>query len=169
MKKILVLLSLILVSSGCTKVQENQLVTEQQQYPSCEEYCKEHPVVKEPKLNETDKHPIDIEEEKCIEIADTSNIEMGNCALKATEDWFKEIDKNLMTLKQMLPAEKYEKIADSQKKWESYIKSEFDVNENIVFNKTGTIYYTMSAGQKAYIVKERALLLKSYIQYVNEP
>ena len=94
MKKILVLLSLILVSSGCTKVQENQLVTEQQQYPSCEEYCKEHPVVKEPKLNETDKHPIDIEEEKCIKVADTSNIRMGNCALKATEDWFKEIDKN---------------------------------------------------------------------------
>ena len=169
MKKILVLLSLILVSSGCTKVQENQIVAEQQQCPSCEEYCKEHPVVKEPEIPEPDKHPIDIEEEKCIKIADTSNIGMGNCALKATEAWFKEIDKNLMTLKQMLPSEKYEKIANSQKKWESYIKSEFDVNENVIFYKTGTIYYTISAGQKAYIVKERALLLKSYIQYANEP
>ena len=169
MKKILVLLSLILVSSGCTKVQKNQIVAEQQQCPSCEEYCKEHPVVKEPEIPEPAKHPIDIEEEKCIKIADTSDIGMGNCALKATEDWFKEIDKNLMTLKQMLPAEKYEKIADSQKKWESYIKSEFDVNENVIFYKTGTIYYTISAGQKAYIVKERALLLKSYIQYANEP
>ena len=170
MKKIFVLISLILVSSGCTKVQENQIVTEQQQCPSCEKYCKKHTVVKEPEeLPEPDKHPIDIEEEKCIKVADTSNIRMGNCALKATEDWFKEIDKNLMTLKQMLPAEKYEKIADSQKKWESYIKSEFDVNENVIFYKTGTIYYTISAGQKAYIVKERALLLKSYIQYANEP
>ena len=169
MKKLLVLLSLILVSSGCTKVQENKIVTEQQQCPSCEEYCKDHPVVKEPELHETDKHPIDIEEEKCIKIANTSNIKMGNCALKATEDWFKEIDKNLMTLKQMLPAEKYTKIADSQKKWENYIESEFDVNENVIFHKTGTIYYTISAGQKAYIVKERALLLKSYIQYANEP
>ena len=169
MKKILVLLSLILVSSGCTKVQENQIVTEQQQYPSCEEYCKDHPVVKEPELHETDKHPIDIEEEKCIEIADTSNIGMGNCALKATEDWFKEIDKNLMTLKQMLPAEKYEKIADSQKKWESYIKSEFDVNENVIYYKIGTIYYTISAGQKREMVKERAMLLHSYIYDLNEP
>lgn len=169
MKKIFVLISLILVSSGCTKVQENQIVTEQQQCPSCEKYCKKHTVVKEPEeLPEPDKHPIDIEEEKCIKVADTSNIRMGNCALKATEDWFKEIDKNLMTLKQMLPAEKYEKIADSQKKWESYIKSEFDVNENVIFYKTGTIYYTISAGQKASIVKERALLLKSYIQYANE-
>ena len=169
MKKILVLLSLILVSSGCTKVQENQIVTEQQQYPSCEEYCKDHPVVKEPELHETDKYPIDIEEEKCIEIADTSNIGMGNCTLKATEDWFKEIDKNLMTLKQMLPAEKYEKIADSQKKWESYIKSEFDVNENVIYYKIGTIYYTISAGQKREMVKERAMLLHSYIYDLNEP
>lgn len=168
MKKILVLLSLILVSSGCTKVQENQIVTGYQCH-SCEEYCKEHPVVKEPEILESAKHPIDIEEERCIKIADTSNIGMGNCALKATEAWFKEIDKNLMTLKQMLPSEKYEKITNSQKKWESYIKSEFDVNENVIFYKTGTIYYTISAGQKAYIVKERALLLKSYIQYANEP
>ena len=168
MKKILVLLSLILISSGCTKVQKNQIATEPQ-CPSCEEYCKEHPVVKEPEIPEPAKYPIDIEEEKCIKIADTSNIGMGNCALEATEAWFKEIDKNLMTLKHMMPAEKYEKIADSQKKWENYIKSEFDVNENVIFYKTGTIYYTISAGQKAYIVKERALLLKSYIQYANEP
>ena len=168
MKKLLVLLSLILVSSGCTKVQENKIVTKQQQCSSCEEYCQEHPVVKETEISEPSKHPIDIEEEKCIKIADNSNIGMGNCALKATEDWFKEIDKNLMTLKQMLPAEKYTKIAASQKKWENYIKSEFDVNENVIFHKTGTIYYTISAGQKAYIVKERALLLKSYIQYANE-
>ena len=169
MKKILVLLSLILVSSGCTKVQENQIVTEQQQCPSCEEYCKEHPVVKELEIPEPAKHPIDIEEEKCIKIADTSNIGMGNCALKATEDWFKEIDKNLMTLKQMLPADKYEKIADSQKKWESYIKSEFDVNENVIYYKIGTIYYTISAGQKREMVKERAMLLHSYIYDLNEP
>ncbi len=169
MKKILVLISLILVSSGCTKVQENQAATVEQPCPSCEEYCTEHPVVKELEIPEPTKHPIDIEEEKCIKIADTSDIGMGNCALEATKAWFKEIDKNLMTLKQILPADKYEKIADSQKKWESYIKSEFDVNENVIFYKTGTIYYTISAGQKAYIVKERALLLKSYIQYANEP
>ena len=168
MKKILVLLSLILVSSGCTKVQENQIVTEQQQCPSCEEYCKEHPVVKELEIPEPAKHPIDIEEEKCIKIADTSNIGMGNCALKATEDWFKEIDKNLMTLKQILPADKYEKIADSQKKWESYIKSEFDVNENIIYNKAGTIYYTLNAGQKRETIKERALQLQHYIYELNE-
>ena len=39
MKKIIVLLSLILISSGCTKVQENQII--ESQCPSCEEYCKE--------------------------------------------------------------------------------------------------------------------------------
>ena len=167
MKKMLILILFILVSSGCTKVRENQIVTEPRHF-SCEECCREHLVVKETEIPEPDKHPIDIEEEKCINIANTSNIEMGNCALKATEAWFKEIDKNLMTLKQILPSDKYAKIADSQKKWESYIKSEFDVNENVIFYKTGTIYYTISAGQKASIVKERALLLKSYIQYANE-
>ena len=167
MKKLLILILLILVSSGCTKVQENQII--ESQSPSCEEYCKEHPVVKEPEIPEPDKHPIDIEEEKCIKIADTSDIGMGNCALKATEAWFKEIDKNLMTLKQMLPSEKYEKIANSQKKWESYIKSEFDVNENIIYYKIGTIYYTISAGQKREMAKERAMLLHSYIYDLNEP
>ena len=167
MKKILVLLSLILVSSGCTKVQENQII--ESQSPSCEEYCKEHPVVKEPEIPEPDKHPIDIEEEKCIKIADTSDIGMGNCTLEATEAWFKEIDKNLMTLKQMLPPDKYEKIAKSQKNWENYIKSEFDVNENIIYYKIGTIYYTISAGQKREMAKERAMLLHSYIYDLNEP
>ena len=156
-----------MVSSGCTKVQENQII--ESQSPSCEEYCKEHPVVKEPEIPEPDKHPIDIEEEKCIKIADTSDIGMGNCALEATDAWFKEIDKNLMTLKQMLPPNKYEKLAASQKKWESYIKSEFDVNENVIYYKTGTIYYTISAGQKREMVKERALLLHSYIYDLNEP
>ena len=169
MKKLIVLLSLILISSGCTKVQETQPPAVEQPSPSCEEYCKEHAVAKEPEIPEPAKHPIDIEEEKCIKIADTSDIGMGNCSLKATEDWFKEIDKNLMTLKQMLPAEKYEKIAESQKNWENYIKSEFDINENIIYNKAGTIYYTMSAGQKRETVKERALQLQHYIYELNEP
>ena len=168
MKKLIVLLSLILISSGCTKVQENHAATVEQQCPSCEEYCKEHAVAKEPEIPEPAKHPIDIEEEKCIKIADTSDIGMGNCSLEATKAWFKEIDKNLMTLKQILPADKYEKIADSQKKWESYIKSEFDVNENIIYNKAGTIYYTMDAGQKRETVKERALQLQHYIYELNE-
>lgn len=169
MKKILIITALILISSGCTKVQETKTELAQQQCPSCEEYCKEHPVLKEPETPEPAKHPIDIEEEKCIKIADTSNIGMGNCALEATDAWFKEIDKNLATLKQMLPAEKYEKIADSQKKWESYVKSEFDVNENIIYYKIGTIYYTISAGQKRGMVKERAVQLSNYIYDLNEP
>ena len=156
MKKFLVLLSLIFISSGCTNTQE-------QLYPSCDEYCKEHSVVKEPELPEPDKHPIDIEEERCLKIADTSNIGMGNCVLEATDAWFKEIDKNLMTLKQLLSSDKYEKIVKSQKNWEIYIKSEFDVNENIIYNKTGTIYYAISAAQKKEIIKERAMLLHSYI------
>ena len=162
MKKFLVLIPLILLSSGCVKPQE-------QQCPSCDEYCKENFEVKASEIPELDKHPIDIEEEKCIKIADTSNIGMGNCSLKATEAWFKEIDKALITLKQILPADKYEKIADSQKKWESYIKSEFDVNENVIYNKAGSIYYTISAGEKRELIKQRALLLKNYITDANEP
>lgn len=163
MKRILVLILLVLISSGCTKLQDTRTAL------VGEECSKEHFTVIEEEMPKPAKHPVDLEEEKCIKIADTSNIGMGNCALKATEAWFKEIDKNLMTLKQMLPADEYAKIAKSQKNWENYIKSEFDVNENIVFNKTGTIYYTISAGQKREMVKERALLLKNYIQYANEP
>ena len=162
MKKILVLIPLILLSSGCVKPQE-------QQCPSCEEYCKEKSEIKTSDIAELDKHPIDIEEEKCIKIADTSDIKMGNCTLKATEAWFKEIDKALITLKQILPADKYEKIADSQKKWESYIKSEFDANENVIYNKAATIYYTIAADQKRELIKQRALLLKNYVADVKEP
>ncbi len=162
MKKFLVLIPLIMLSSGCVKPQE-------QQCPSCKESCKENLEIKTSEIPELDKHPIDIEEEKCIKIADTSDIGMGNCTLKATEAWFEEIDKALMTLKQILPADKYEKIADSQKKWENYIKSEFDVNENIIYNKVGTIYYTIAADQKRELIKQRALLLKNYVADVKEP
>ena len=119
MKKFLVLIPLIMLSSGCVKPQE-------QQCPSCKESCKENLEIKTSEIPELDKHPIDIEEEKC-------------------------------------------KIADSQKKWENYIKSEFDVNENIIYNKVGTIYYTIAADQKRELIKQRALLLKNYVADVKEP
>ena len=41
--------------------------------------------------------------------------------------------------------------------------------ENIIYYKIGTIYYTISAGQKREMAKERAMLLHSYIYDLNEP
>ncbi len=167
MKKILIITALILISSGCTKVQETKTELAQQQCPSCEEYCKEHPVVKEPETPEPAKHPIDIEEERCLKKA-YSNADMRNCTYDAMDAWFEVIEKDLATLKKILSSEKYEAIVKSQKQWKKYQEEEFETNNLVVLNKGGTFYHVVSVGDKAHIVKERALLLNSYVNLYSE-
>lgn len=167
MKKILIITALILISSGCTNVHETKPELVEQQCPSCDEYCKEHPVVKEPETEESVKHPIDIEEEKCLKKAD-SNADMRNCAYDAMDAWFAVIEKDLAVLKKILSSEKYEAIVKSQKQWKKYQEEEFDANNLVVLNKGGTFYHVVSVGQKANIVKERALLLNSYVNLYSE-
>jgi flagellar motility protein MotE (MotC chaperone) len=158
MKKIIVLIVLILVVSGCTKVQETTSVNEEIQ-PSVEQnQAKEKP----------QKHEIDIAEEKCMKKA-YSNADMRNCSYDAMDAWFLEIDKNLETLKKLLPTEQYEKVTKSQQHWKKYQESEFEANNEVFMSKLGHFYHVISVGYKTGIVKDRALLLNSYIQTAKVP
>lgn len=97
-----------------------------------------------------------------------SNADIRNCSYDAMDAWFKVIDKDLATLKKILSSEKYEAIVKSQKQWEKYQEEEFKTNNLVVFNNGGTFYHVVSVGDKAHIVKERALLLNSYVNLYSE-
>lgn len=180
-KKYVVCLILILIfASGCTKAEKQEIapvmpvveksqcafddLSVEEQEHACNQYC-------ENSLDfvKMDSYPIDIEERKCIKNAGGSNIAMGNCVYTAMDAWYKEIEKNLKILKEIMTPEQYKRLEASQKNWENYVKSEFELDDNVIFYKTGTVYYPINAASKHTVVKDRAIVLESYISYMKEP
>lgn len=102
MKNIIVLMVLILVTSGCSNFQKATQSEQQTQFvsecPSCKDECRKQCDEEIADAQKPYKHEIDLEEEKCLKNA-YSNEDMMNCADEATDAWFLEIDKNLSILK----------------------------------------------------------------------
>lgn len=153
MKKLIFSIFLILTVTGCTDVSKS-LNTETTD--------------NEVQTLTPQKHKIDIMEEKCLSKADT-NAEMRDCAYKAMDTWFLEIDKNLAILKKQLPPEKYKAVIDAQIQWKKYQEAEFIANNEVIFDKMGSIYRVSSTSQKVNLVKERALELESFVYYSQQP
>ncbi len=120
----------------------------------------------EQKDNIENLHPIDKAERDCIAKV-YSTYDISQCSYKAMDSWFKEIDKYLGLLKTITTEEDYANILKSQEDWRNYQKSEF-VSISLIRNKQGTIYQTITIGKEVYIVKQRALDLKSLYEYLVE-
>lgn len=166
MKKIIVLVVLILITSGCNSLQKTAPQTSCY-CPSCKDECRKQCDGEIAKAQEPQKHEIDLAEEKCLKKA-YSNADMMNCGNEAMDAWFLEIDENLKTLKKILPPEKYALILNSQTEWKKYQKTEFKAESELMFNKGGTFYYTYAIAEGIGVIKERALLLYSYISIYSE-
>ena len=104
------------------------------------------------------KHPIDIAEEECINKAE-STVAMSKCSYDAMDKWYKEIDVNLIKLKNILSEEDYKNLEAAQAKWVAYKEAQ---NEAIVViqSKQGTMFQNIYVGYQTYLVKERALFLR---------
>lgn len=113
------------------------------------------------------KHPIDIEEEKCIK---SSHVyDYPQCSEKAEKDWNKEIQNNLKMLKEIMAKEEFIYINEMNKAWEKSVYKEMAVINRFISSKDGIIYQTDANNQIVQIKKQYALLLQNlYYNYYKE-
>ncbi len=123
--------------------------------------------VSDNKIDSEYKHPIDIEEEKCIE--KTHPYMYSNCAKQSEQLWDKEINNQLKVLKQTMNENEYKIVTNSQEKWnEAFLSDEIMINK-FISSRQGTINETLGFSSISDIKKQRALLLKNiYDNYKEE-
>ncbi len=113
--------------------------------------------------NQTDKHPIDIKREKCLELdSNQTTYGMMQCEAIAREEWDKEMNKYYKLLMETLTMEEKEKLKIAQRQWLSFRDMELDFSGTMYYNMEGTMWRIVAAGRSCDIVKERALELKGY-------
>lgn len=111
--------------------------------------------------------PIDTAEQECIsKTSDT--YEMNRCAQIAQLSWEKDIRKNLAELKKSLNPQDYKILQISQSSWEKYKKKEYTLIDTIIAYKQGTMYLNFCEGWRTELVKQRALILRQYLNTLQE-
>ena len=108
----------------------------------------------------SEKHPIDIAEEECINKAE-STVAMSKCSYDAMDKWYKEIDVNLIKLKNILSEEDYKNLEAAQAKWVEFKDAEFFA-VSVIQDKQGTMFQNCYVGRKTALVKQRALDLEEF-------
>ena len=170
----LYILIVLLFTCGCTKSNLNSDETfsqsKNQEITNHEiSLNKEEPQPQEKEQKEELKenlHPIDKAERDCIAKQDSTQ-GMNECAYKAIDAWYKEIDKYLNLLKTVTSEDEYNNILKAQSKWKEYQEAEFKA-VSILINKQGTIYQNIFVGKECGLIKQRAHDLKSFYDYLNE-
>ncbi len=110
---------------------------------------------------------IDKAERDCIsKTADT--YEMNRCSQIAQQSWEKAISKNLAELKKILNTQDYKILQSSQAAWENYKNNEYTLIDTVVSYKQGTMYLNFREGWRTEILKQRALILKEYLNTLQE-
>ena len=122
----------------------------------------------EDKDNDTSeyKHPIDIEEKKCIE---SSHVyDYPDCSKKSEMAWDKEIQNNLKSLKKVMTNEEYQYIEKMNTDWEKSVYNEINVINRFISDKDGIINQTTGYSHISNLKKQYALLLSSiYFTYTE--
>lgn len=93
---------------------------------------------------------------------------MNKCSQIAQKSWEKDIQNNLDELKKFFTPEDYEKLLLSQSAWENYKNKDFELIDSVISHKQGTIYLNFREGWKTEIIRRRALLLREYLNTLNE-
>lgn len=110
--------------------------------------------------------PIDKIEQDCIsKTADTQ--EINKCSQNAQQLWKKDINKNLAELKEILSAEDYKKLQLSQTSWENYIDKEYGFINSLTSYTQGTMYLNTKEGWRTEILKQRAFVLREYLNILK--
>lgn len=110
---------------------------------------------------------IDKAERDCIsKTADT--YEMNRCSQIAQQAWEKDISKNLAELKKILNTQDYKILQLSQVSWENYKNNEYMLIDTVVSYKQGTMYLNFREGWKTELLKQRALILREYLNTLQD-
>ena len=109
---------------------------------------------------ELEKHPIDKMLSECIS-KNSSTAGMNKCTYDASDEWEKEMNKNLDLLKSVMTKEQYHFLQKSQENWEKYKMTQYNLIDEIILKKMGTMYSTIRLGYRLGIIKDRAQILHS--------
>ncbi len=114
-----------------------------------------------------DLDPIDKNERECISKT-ASTYEMNRCSQIAQQSWEKDIQNSLVELKKFLSSEDYKKLQLSQSSWENYKNKDYALINSVISYKQGTMYLNFREGWRTEIVKQRALILREYLNTFKE-
>ena len=112
------------------------------------------------------KHPIDIEEQKCI--ASSHVYDYPACSQKAEKAWDNEIQNNLKLLKKVMTDDEYKYIETMNENWEKSVHNEIVVIDRFISDKDGIIYQTEGSNDISNLKKQYAMLLESIYFHYNE-
>lgn len=113
------------------------------------------------------EHQIDKWLTRCIE-QDSSTAGMRDCFSKAYDMWDKELNKTYKELMKKLSPKGQKTLKEAQTLWIKYRDSEFKLNDEIIGSKEGTMWLTVSDGDRVEFVKQRTLELKRYLEILEE-
>ncbi|OQY02747.1 MAG: hypothetical protein B6I20_06555 [Bacteroidetes bacterium 4572_117] len=116
---------------------------------------------------ENKQHPIDIQQDKCLEENPTT-YGMKQCYIKAAKEWDKELNKYYKLLYNKLSDSGKIKLQDAQRAWIAFRDKEFALMSTFYYEELeGTMYHVMASGDMTYLIKKRALELKTYYETMN--
>ena len=115
-----------------------------------------------------EEHPIYKRQQECMKKQNYTTAAMANCTYAALDEWTKEIDTNILLLKQYMTSQQYKLLVDSQNKWKEYEKAESKLYKETVGTFVGTMYIPTLAGMQEGIVEKRASDLSILYYYMSD-
>lgn len=115
-----------------------------------------------------EEHPIYQRKQECMKKQNYTTAAMANCTYAASDEWAKEIDTNIVLLKQYMTSQQYNLLVESQNKWKEYEKVESKLYKETIGTFVGTMFIPTLAGMQEDIVKQRASDLSSLYYYMSD-
>lgn len=115
-----------------------------------------------------ENHPINIRQQECMKKQNYTTAAMADCTYTALDEWSKEIDTQIVLLKQYMTPQQYKLLVDSQNKWKEYEKAERKLLVETIGTFVGTMYIPALAGMHEAIVEQRARDLSSLYYYMSD-
>ena len=110
--------------------------------------------------------PIDNQLKECVGKNSTTT-GMADCARAALEAWDKELNGVYGDLMRNLDANAKAALEKSQREWIKFRDGEFEFINKYYDGFVGTMYVPMRTGDKAHVIKERTIKLRSYLKLLD--
>ena len=113
----------------------------------------------------TSVHVVDAFLDNCL--SDSTNYTtqgMTQCTYDAIEKWESHLDSVVMRLNEVLSGELKILFTASQTAWEIYRDEQFEFSNALFSQSSGTMYIPIRASKLLDVIRERALVLSSYLR-----
>jgi len=103
--------------------------------------------------------------DRCLnDPANGSTAGQTHCEATASDDYDRRMNTAYATLMQKLPRQAAQQLRLSQRAWLAFRDSEAKARDALYGTRQGTMYVPMQASDATDVVRDRALLLESYVR-----